>query len=658
MGQLSVSDRLDRVAQARQLFFERNDRPESLIAPCVLRSWERCRQTGLNERGKHEVGPISTGALHDLRERNQRLLAHGVGIVQSLHEQIRKSGNVIILADATGTLLHRVGDAGFLSRAEQVALTPGACWDESRRGTNAVGTALVECLPTEIFSSEHFLSRNGFLTCSASPVFDPHGVLIGVLDISGDHRTYHPHTLGLVGMGVQLLEHNMFQAEFGGEILISLHPGPETLGCVQEALLAISPDGAILGASRGAVDLLGVSRSNLASADFSMLFDVPLDALIDRVSGSPSTLVALETRGGGRLYARMRNMPRRMPRHRGDGAPAKVSAPAEPRRTRLSSGVVLEDLRTGDARMALAIDRATRICGKDIPLLVQGESGVGKELFAKAFHFAGARGAGEFVALNCAAIPENLIESELFGYVGGAFTGARKEGAVGKIQQAHGGTLFLDEIGDMPLQLQARLLRVLQERTVTPIGGSKPICVDVSLVCATHRNLREEVAAGRFREDLYYRVNGLTVTLPALRERSDITRLVWAILSLESEDRTLTVSDAVMACFQNYDWPGNMRQLHNALRLAIALLDPFETQIEVSHLPEELFLTPLREPAEAPAIDNPAVVGRPGGSMASLEVIEREAIDHALAAADGNISEAARRLGISRNTLYRKLGRM
>ena len=659
MGELSLSNRLDRVAHARRLFFESDDRPESLVASCVLRSWERCRKTGLNERGKHELDPIGKSALRDLCERNQRLLAHGLGIVQSLHEQIRDSGNVVILADAAGTLLHRVGDANFLDAADRVALTPGAPWDESRRGTNAVGTAIVERMPTEILGSEHFLSRNGFLTCSASPVFDPHGELIGVLDISGDRRAYQRHTLGLVGMGVQLLERNLFQAEFVDEILISLHLGAETLGCVQEAILAVSPDGAILGASRAAVELLGVSRTNLARADFSMLFDLSLDALIDRATGKPLALVALETRGGGRLYACVRNVPQRVTSRPGRTGTTKPSRPPVLRRAHQRPGIVLEDLRTGDMRMATAIDRATRICGKDIPLLVQGESGVGKELFAKAFHFSGARGAGQFVALNCAAIPENLIESELFGYVGGAFTGARKEGAVGKIQQAHGGTLFLDEIGDMPLQLQARLLRVLQERSVTPVGGSEAISVDVSLVCATHRTLREEVAAGRFREDLYYRVNGLTVTLPALRERSDLARLVNAILSLESEDRVLTVSETAMTCFERYDWPGNIRQLHNALRLAIALLNPDETQIDMEHLPEELFLAPSDASADVLSdIERPLMTAPRRGATASLEVIEREAIDQALAAADGNISAAARRLGISRNTLYRKLGRM
>lgn len=676
MEQSSDLRRLDQIEQARRLFFERNDHPETLVGAGVLRSWERCRRTGLSEKTQSTIGdPVSDGHLRELRERNHRFLSHGLGIVESLYQQVRDSGSVVLLADATGMLLHRVGDPGFVNRADRVALTPGASWDETLRGTNAVGTAIVDQAPTEIFGCEHFLPQNGFLTCSASPVFDPHGSLMGVLDISGDSRLYQSHTLGLVRMGAQLLERNLFDAEFSSDLLVSLYLNPDQVGCVQEAVLAVSTDGQVLGASQACVELLGVARHNLSQADFSMLFRTPLGQLIDRANGNPTALIALETLGGARMYARVRgnysmisNASRRaqVSQVANDESPAqKVTAlkvASTPAQAPGASGpLTLEDLRTGDMRMGLAIDRAIRISGKDIPILIQGESGAGKEVFAKAFHYSGPRASGEFVALNCAAIPENLIESELFGYVGGAFTGARKEGAIGKIQQAHGGTLFLDEIGDMPLHLQARLLRVLQERSVIPVGGTKPISVDISLVCATHRTLRSEIAAGRFREDLYYRVNGLTVTLPALRERNDLHSLIETLLRIEGEGRALSVAEPAMACFRGYDWPGNIRQLHNTLRLAVALLDEDESVIGVEHLPEELFSfdhDEMREPMAAAASRPVPMPGVSGTGMARLAVIEREAIDQALAASNGNISQAARRLGISRNTLYRKLGRL
>jgi transcriptional regulator with PAS, ATPase and Fis domain len=272
--------------------------------------------------------------------------------------------------------------------------------------------------------------------------------------------------------------------------------------------------------------------------------------------------------------------------------------------------------------------------------------------------------------VNCAAIPENLIESELFGYVGGAFTGARREGGVGKLQLAHGGTLFLDEIGDMPLAMQTRLLRVLQERSVTPIGSTKSIPVDISLVCATHRALREAVAAGEFRDDLYYRINGLTVTLPPLRERSDIRPLVHAILEdelTEVKRSGVSIGEEVMRFFESYAWPGNIRQLHNVVRLAVALMDDDEAELLPVHLPEDLFgpepfeHVPPRvraEPATAPVAPEAMEPAATMSEARSLDEIKLDAIASVMREVGGNISAAARRLGVSRNTLYRKLGRM
>jgi transcriptional regulator of acetoin/glycerol metabolism len=252
-----------------------------------------------------------------------------------------------------------------------------------------------------------------------------------------------------------------------------------------------------------------------------------------------------------------------------------------------------------------------------------------------------------------------LIESELFGYQGGAFTGARKEGAPGKIQQAHGGTLFLDEIGDMPLNLQARLLRVLQERCVTPLGSTRAIQVDISLVCATHRRLREEVARGSFREDLYYRLNGLCVTLPALRDRTDIRQMVTKLATAEASYREpVQFSESALQAMEKYNWPGNIRQLFNVIRVAIALLDDGETLITESHLPEELFETnPFSGSSTSAATSDPWAAAPLENSAGSLEEIGRQAALRTLEAAGGNISAAARQLGISRNTLYRKLGK-
>jgi transcriptional regulator with PAS, ATPase and Fis domain len=258
------------------------------------------------------------------------------------------------------------------------------------------------------------------------------------------------------------------------------------------------------------------------------------------------------------------------------------------------------------------------------------------------------------VAVNCASIPETLIESELFGYEDGAFTGARKKGAVGKILQANGGTLFLDEIGDMPFSLQARLLRVLQERMVTPLGSDKSIPVNVELICATNHNLRERIAKGLFREDLYYRLNGLVVKLPPLRERTDLETVVKKILATESNNGRYYVSDEILCLFRRHRWPGNFRQLTNLLRTALVMAGD-EHEIGLRHMPDD-FLDDIQE---AQTQDNCADAGvstaRMIASGANLEEMEQSVILKSLEAHGGNVSATARALGVSRNTIYRKV---
>jgi sigma-54 dependent transcriptional regulator, acetoin dehydrogenase operon transcriptional activator AcoR len=337
----------------------------------------------------------------------------------------------------------------------------------------------------------------------------------------------------------------------------------------------------------------------------------------------------------------------------------------------------LHYLKTGDPQVEAMVQKVQRVLNRDIPLLILGETGTGKELLARAVHHDSSRARQAFVAVNCASIPETLIEAELFGYEDGAFTGARRKGACGRILQANGGTLFLDEIGDMPLALQARLLRVLQERCVTPLGSEKSLAVDIAVIGATHRNLREMIAAGLFREDLYYRLNGLVVRLPALRERCDLGLVAQRILLAECPDAAPAISPSVMALFDRYAWPGNIRQLANVLRTA-AVMAAGEAQITEEHLSDD-FLEDVQRgrspfvaaeerppaavqqrsvPAAAPVVTRPEPVAAAAPEVAADRTLGEASIEMiraALDAADGNISVAAKRLRISRNTIYRKL---
>jgi transcriptional regulator with PAS, ATPase and Fis domain len=302
------------------------------------------------------------------------------------------------------------------------------------------------------------------------------------------------------------------------------------------------------------------------------------------------------------------------------------------------------------------IGKVRKVIGKGIPILITGETGTGKELLAQAIHNDSPRRSNAFVAVNCASIPETLIESELFGYEEGAFTGARRKGALGKLLQANGGTLFLDEIGDMPYPLQVRLLRVLQEREVNPLGSSKSIPVDIAIVCATHRDLREMIAQNRFRDDLYYRLNGLVVRLPPLRERTDLATVIHKMLQSEVPDcasgRPLTVAEEVMTLFEQCAWPGNFRQLGNLLRTAAAMVDD-DGEIRSEHLPDDFF-EDLRRNPDAPSA---ATYSQPAGTVPAvrLQDVATSTIAAAVARHSGNVSAAARDLGISRNTIYRKM---
>lgn len=632
-----------RLREARRLLHEHGELAPDLIDPRVASSWRRSQQAGLPMHGRMPGAPHASAAqLARAMEHQRELVAHARPVMDFLFGQTLDSHCMVILADAHGMLLHALGDPMFVGRAERVALRPGASWHEQYRGTNAIGTALAEGQPLVVRGAEHYLERNGFLTCAAAPIRDPAGRLLGVLDISGDHRSLHPHTLGLVRSAARMIEHRLFDTRHAAGLRLRFHAQPEGIGTVTEGVLALSEDGWVIGATAGALDQLGLAVSDIGAARVEHLFELDIDTLLDwgrRPSHAPRPLrrlAPLRPSADLALWGRLeagRGSLLAAPR-----VSASRAAPSDP----------LAVLDAGDPQMQAACEKARRVLDKPIALLLQGESGVGKEVFARAVHASGPRRDAPFVAVNCAALPEHLIEAELFGYSPGAYTGARREGAPGRIREAHGGTLFLDEIGDMPLALQGRLLRVLQEREVVPLGGGRAIAVDFRLVCATHRRLREEMDAGRFRDDLYYRLNGLTLHLPPLRERQDLPDLLARLLREQLPGREVGMAPDLARALRAYRWPGNLRQLANALQTACALLGDEEPQVDWHHLPDDL-AEDLRAQAAARPSDTAAAAAD------SLRDVSARTVAQTVQACAGNLSEAARRLGISRNTLYRKL---
>ncbi|MBL8528616.1 MAG: sigma-54-dependent Fis family transcriptional regulator [Burkholderiales bacterium] len=645
-----------RIAAARKFFFDRGSLPPGSIPEAVERSWRRCLDAGLDAGARPVFEPVESARLRQLREQSHLLTARAQPVMETLYEQIAHTESMVILTDAKGMILHSLGDDDFVARAHQVALQPGVMWDEDHNGTNAIGTALVEAKAVSVNGSEHFFPANHFLACSASPILDPFGNVIGALDVSSDHRGHQPHTLALVRMSAQMIENHLFREQFPGLLLVHFHARPEFIGTLCEGIVAFTPDGRFVSGNRSGVFQLGSTLLELSKHTFDSLFDIPMHMALPRAR--QDGLMTLTMHTGVRVFAKVQmHGPAKgkvVPLEDFKRAPARVDA------NRRANGPSLDYLNSGDPRIAVAVTKVRRVLGRDIPVLIQGETGTGKEWFAKALHEDGPRRHNPFVAVNCAAIPEGLIESELFGYEEGAFTGARRKGAPGKILQADGGTLFLDEIGDMPLSLQARLLRVLQERTITPLGSTRAYPVDVGLVCATHRKLRELIARGQFREDLYYRLNGLVVTLPPLRERTDLPALVRRLLEGEARrGEHIEISTEVMELFRHHSWPGNLRQLHNLLRTALAMVDD-DGLITRHHLPDD-FLEEFGDAGSPLALPPQAIQAEMRGAepiaTGSLDDLEASAIQRAVEFHRGNISAAARELGISRNTLYRKLQR-
>jgi transcriptional regulator of acetoin/glycerol metabolism len=628
--------------------------PVGLLPQVIERSWQRCVDRKVSvERKAGEIPVVSPGALNGFRERSSRLIFHSEPVMEQLREQISGTSSVVVLTDATGVVLHSVGDPDFVDKAQQVSLQPGGLWTEEANGTNAIGTALIEKVPVSVHVGEHFIEINQFLTCSAAPIFDPLGRMLGVLDVSSDSAAYQRHTMALVRMSAQMIENQFFAHEWNDEILVHFHLRPEFIGTLYEGIAVFSLDGRFVAGNRAALVQLGLDRYDAEKRNFSGIFDLTLSGLFEQARVLPQPVIKFRLRNGVEVFGRVKlgasvSPITYLPIRQTEAVIRSIgNSGAEIGTTSLAA------LDLGDPAMGAAIRKAGKVIGHDIPLMIEGESGSGKEMFSRAFHADGPRSSGPFVALNCAAIPEGLIESELFGYREGAFTGARRSGSIGMIQQADGGTLFLDEIGDMPPNLQARLLRVLQDRTVTPLGGTKSLPVDFKIICATNRRLRDEVAAGRFREDLYYRLNGLLITVPPLRQRDDRIQLAMQILrSCAAVNTQKFFSPIVLNMFEKHSWPGNVRQLVNVIRTAIALSDG-EPEITEEHLPEDfLDQSPLMV-TKSVSFGGIEVSART--TTGSLEEIEEIAIRTSLRDNGGNISAAARKLGISRNTLYRRL---
>jgi sigma-54 dependent transcriptional regulator, acetoin dehydrogenase operon transcriptional activator AcoR len=606
----------------------------------LLDSWKRSLQAGVNPTAGAAPFAVHGDAISALRWRHRELISASDRLFSATADLFAESHSILLLTNADGVILKAAGDLRTLDAGEKIHLTTGGDWRESTAGTNGIGTALATGQPTYIHGTEHFCEGIKAWSCAAAPICEPGtSNVIGVLDISGPPSTYQINNLTLAVTAARQIE--MVLAEQVARDHMRL-----LAFCLQR--LSSTDAGGLIAIDRRGRLVHTTARVPLPITLGEHFPGMNEDCAVEEWAARlpqglrPEWFSPVVVEGGtigAMLIVPMRPASSGAVRRVGHQVVARTEA--DPQRD------CFAQILGGSVAMQSVVGRSQQLARRRVPVLVEGETGVGKELFARAIHGEGGSG-GPFVAYNCGAASKELISSELFGHVRGAYTGATSEGRPGRFELAHGGTLCLDEIGELPLELQPVLLRVLEEGVIYRLGDTQPTRVDVRLVAMTNRNLREEVECGRFRRDLYYRVSVTRIRIPPLRERDgDIDLLVDHFnrkLAQRHGTKTRRFTHDVMAILRAYSWPGNVRELRNVVENLLLTSD--DEVVASAELPLEML-----DEAEVSG-DAPAVID---AHCASLEETERAAINRAVHSANGNLAQAARALGVSRSTLYRKL---
>lgn len=599
--------------------------PEGLPADEIVDSWVRCLDAGLASSAALQIPVIEDARLRERRERSEFVRRLARAELETLSQQIAGSNFLLAFADPEGVILDCYADNRFRMSGSGAGIVAGSVWREEIAGTNGLGTALANGRSVAVTGLEHYFLELGDVSCTAAPVRDAHGAIVGVLDASSYFESRQRHTQALVQMAATHIENGLLAHQMRGHFVLALHPRPEFLGTLSAGLLAFDEGGRVLAANLRARQLLQGLDVTPGSA-FETLFGEPFEPFVARAERQGEQ--RLRDLLGSSLYAACVGRPRRaVPASPRLAAPAALADAPAPAVDAARAPAAADDPAVTDAyRLAEAAARMA------VPILLHGETGSGKEVLARHVHATSGR-RGAFVAVNCGALPAELVEAELFGYVGGAFTGARREGSEGLIASAHGGTLLLDELCELPLALQAALLRFLDDRQVRPVGGTRVRTVDVQLLAATHADLEAEAAAGRFRADLLYRLNTVSVRLPPLRARRDFAVAARAMLA--EIDRAAALDDAAVARLARHAWPGNFRELRSVLTRALLL----------AGAGRRLGAADVERVMPAAAVAAPS----------SLQQVAGDAVRREFARCGGSVSRTARTLGISRTTVYRYL---
>lgn len=602
----------------------------NLINSTLLKSWERSeRYKASLDKAKDAI--LTAHEFKTFKEQNAQFLKRLHPTIEQLAVTLKKTNSIVGLSDETGILLNTLGDPSFLKDTEKIYLQAGAQWSEQIHGTNSAGTVAKEKRALAVIGTDHYLQSHHMLYCVGSPIFNPHGQLKGVLNISGHANMYEPSFLHLVDIISRKIENDLLMDYRDEQIVISLQNNKLSH---YEALIAIDLHGQIIGMNRTAREIFPEEnqREIAVQLDNYMLNT-------HQLSSSHTFFNIVNISSNNYVESFIASVVKHTIPQRTyvTSVPSKAS---RIRKTINDEVSYFTHIIGEDKAFTRALEIAKKVAPTNYHISITGESGTGKDLVSYAIHKASNRKNKPFVALNCGGITKSLAESELFGYEQGAFTGARREGHAGVFERANEGTLFLDEIAELPFEIQASLLRVLQDFKVMRIGGTEAIEVDVRIITATHTDLWEKVESGTFRDDLFYRLQGVRIELPPLRKRTD--RLQYAIYFLEDIKKELQVeflelSSSAKKLITTYQWPGNIRQLKSSLREAAFLAT--DGLIEMSHFPSYIIHSPEKMIT----------------SNSLLQDVENRTIIETIQKTDGNISEAARILGIGRNTLYRKL---
>jgi len=637
-----------RIASAREKLQTSGNMPDDTVRPVIKDSWQRCITSHVDPHVAKSGLELDSDQLQSLRNEHHELLSASDVIMREAKELLAESGTIMHLVSPTGTILDYEGDPATLELATNYRLRPGANWTEQAAGTNAIGTALNIAAPVQVHAFEHYCENISRWTCSAAVIRDPFEKrLLGAVNISGLEDTLHDYCLALAISGARRIEGQFAQIKLAKrDSLLGVTINNFASSC-NDGVLLFDLDGKLIRANTQADRVLAARDIKINLTPYNPILTLNDEGKYQAEAAAP-VLDQIDKRwiepvmhqGSAIGYLAVIPLPSR-PIQGGTDSNSTTTPSTEPEEVKGFSRLVGQS-----PPYILAVQQAKRLSKAPIPVLLQGETGVGKELFARAMHEDGAGQGGDFVALNCGGLSRDLLASELFGHVEGAFTGSRKGGMSGKIEAANGGTLFLDEIGEMPLDLQPMFLRVLQESEICRVGETRPRKVNFRLIAATNRDLTQEVAEGRFRMDLFYRISSMTLTVPPLRERKgDVSLLaqnIFAHLVTQHSAGAKRLSKPLLELLEKHTWPGNIRELSNLITAAFFLSD--EMELGPGDLPQDFLMAHTNESkAEAEEETNP------------LDLAEKEVISRAIREQGGNLTKAAKELNIAKSTLYLKM---